>query len=360
MIEIGSSPFLAFKRSLRSEDNQKIHSQFSKNEIVVGKVIKSLSPRDVILLVNGRKLLANTHTPLEKGSVLTLRVQQVSPTPVLKILGSGFADGNAINIPFLLSAIEENQWKSLFEGINELALPKDETAILKALLTDLSKELFLKPSPDLLKTIIEKSGLCWEAKLRELCLEKMTGKDSVEKLIAGDLKGLSSKLLSIGDDKEGLLSRFVSTLDNLQLLNHLGLEQERKFFLPLPLQLPDGFFGVGQLLIHFKQERHDGKGKYRDKQDIFRITFILEFSDLGQLRADVSIKGKEIDADFYLTKEETRLLVEKNISSLINNLEEKGFSIRRTAFRMKAVESLENALIKEIFEKQGSSVSWVV
>ncbi len=85
----------------------------------------------------------------------------------------------------------------------------------------------------------------------------------------------------------------------------------------------------------------------------------MELSDLGQLRADLNIKGKEIDASFYLTKEETRFLIEKNIPLLINNLKEKGFSIRRMAFHMKEIEIIENALIEEIFKKEGSSVNWV-
>jgi hypothetical protein len=278
---------------------------------------------------------------------------------VLKLLGTKFASSDVINIPLLLSAMKENLWKSMLEGINELGLPKGDQALFKELLNDLSQQLFLKSSPDLLKTFIEKSGMSWEAKLRKLCLQKITGNDSVDKLISDDLKGLSSKFLAINEENEALLHRFVSTLKNIQLLNHIGLEQERKIFLPLPFQLPDGFFGVGQLLIHLNQKKNDEREKYGNEKNVFHITFLLELSDLGQLRADLNIKGKEIDASFYLTKEETKLLIEKNIPLLINNLKEKGFSVRRTAFHMKEIENLESALIKEIFNKEGSSVSWV-
>lgn len=359
MIDIGFSPSPASKISLQSKDNPKAFPKFSKNEIVAGKVIKSLSLKDVILLINGRKVMARTHAPLEEGRVLSLKVEEVLPVPVLKLMGTKFASSDVINIPVLLSAMKENLWQSMFEGINELGLPKGDAALFKALLNDLSQQLFLKSSPDLLKTFIEKSGMSWEAKLGKLCLQKMTSKDSVDKLIPDDLKGLSSKFLAINEDKEALLSRFVSTLKNIQLLNHIGLEQERKIFLPLPFQLPDGFFGVGQLLIHLNQKKNDEREKNGNEKNLFHITFLLELSDLGQLRADLNIKGKEIDANFYLTKEDTRLLLEKNIPSLINNLKEKGFSFRRMAFHMKEIEILENALIKEIFKKEGSSVSWV-
>lgn len=359
MIELGFSPFLSSKISLQPEGNPKVFPSFSKNEIVAGKVIKSLSLKDVVLLINGRRFTARTHTPLEEGRILSLKVEEVLPVPVLKLLGTKFSSADVINIPVLLSAMKENIWKSMFEGIIELGLPKKDAALFKALLNDLSQQLFLKSSPDFLKTFIEKSGMSWEAKLGKLCLQKMAGKDSVDKLISDDLKGLSSKFLTINEEKEALLSRFVSTLKNIQLLNHIGLEQERKIFLPLPFQLPDGFLGVGQLLVHLNQEKNDEREKNGTEKNLFHITFLLELSDLGQLRADLNIKGKEIDAGFYLTKEETRLLIEQNIPSLVNNLEEKGFSIRRMTFHMKEIEILENALIKEIFNKEGSSVSWV-
>ena len=359
MIEIGFSPYSSFKIFLQSEDNSKVFPKFSKNEIVAGKVIKSISLKDVILLISGKRILARTHTPLKEGSVLSLKVEEVLPVPVLKLLGTKFASSDVINIPVLLSAMKENLWKSMFESINEFALSKADQTLFKALLNDLSQQLFLKSSPDLFKAFIEKSGMSWEAKLRKLYLQGITGKENVDKLISDDLKGLGSKFLAINEEKEALLQRFVSTIENIQLLNHIGLEQERKIFLPLPFQFPDGFFGVGQLLIHLNQKKSDEHGKNESEKNQFHITFLLELSDLGQLRADLNIKGKEIDASFYLTREETRLLLEKNMPSLINNLKEKGFLIRCMVFHMKEIEILENALIKEIFKKEGSSVSWV-
>ena len=137
------------------------------------------------------------------------------------------------------------------------------------------------------------------------------------------------------------------------------MEQQRKIFLPLPLQLPNGFFGVGQLLIHFHEKKSNERKQAENEKDLFQITFLLELSNFGQLRADLDIEGKEIDVSFYLTKEESRLLLEKHISLLINNLNEKGFSVRRTAFHMKEVENLEDVLIKDICKIEGSSLSWV-
>ena len=360
MIEVNYPPFLTSKISLQPEVNSKSLLKLFKNEVVEGKVVQSFSSGNVLLLIKGRRVMARSYVPLKEGEILSLKVEETVPIPTLKLLGIKFTDSNAINISILLSAIKENLWRSTFEKINHYGLPKEASAQFKELIHDLSMGLFLKSTPKLLWEIIDKSGLNWEAKLRKIFLgKKIGGAANLDKLIQGDLKGLTSRFLALKEEDGVFLKRFVSAIKNIQLLNHLGLEQDRKIFLPIPMQFPDGLFTLGQLLIHLPQKEKNGNTRKKIDKNLFRITFLLEFSNLGPLRADLSIKGKEIGGKFIITKEEIKLLIKNNIPSLINKLKDKGFTVSSIECHRKDPEMVKQSLIEEIIHQEGNTISLV-
>jgi hypothetical protein len=359
LIEIHYPPSLASHISLQPEANSKSLVKLLKNEVVEGRVLKSLSLGEVLLLIKGRKVMAKTLVPLSEGKILSLKVEELLPKPTLKLLGIKFTHSNAVNISSILSAIKENLWKSTFENINQHGLPKEALILFRELMNDMSLRLFLESSPELLRAFIDQSGLSWEAKLRKALMNKTIGRDHLDKLLEGDLKGLVSKFLTQKGEDSVPLKRLVSTIKNIQLLNHFGLEQDRKIFLPIPIQFPDGLFTVGQLLIHLPQrEKDESKTKKTDK-NLFRITFLLELSHLGPLRADLTIKGKEIEAKFLLAREEARLLVEKSMPIFLNSMRETGFSIHHVEVHLKEPEVINQSLLKEIVQEEGNTISLV-
>jgi hypothetical protein len=222
---------------------------------------------------------------------------------------------------------------------------------------DLSTRLFLKPKPELLKAFIDKSGLGWEKKLSEICLQKHIGENTINKLITADLKGLGSRWLALNANNEVLLERFISAIKNFQLLNAFGLEQEGKIFLPIPIQFPNNLFTVAQLLIHLHQEKKSAQGKKEDEHSFYRVSFLLELSNLGPLRLDLTIRGKEIDGRFLLSKKEGILIVEKNLPTLTRHLIERGFVIQHMECHLRKAETVTQPLIKEILPEEGHSVS---
>lgn len=345
--------------SLQPEVNSESLLKLLKNEVVEGKVLKTSSSGEVLLLIKGRKVTAKTLVPLSEGKILSLKVEELLPKPTLKLLGINFTNSNAVNVPTILSAIKENLWKSTFENINQLGLPKEALSLFRELMKDMSLRLFLESSPELLKDFIDKSGLNWEAKLRKLLMNKGIGADHLNKIIEGDLKGLVSKFLTSDEKKTVLLKRLVSAIKNIQLLNHFGLEQERKIFLPIPIQFPNGLFTVGQLLIHLPQREKDESITKKTDKNLFKITFLLELSHLGPLRADLTIKGKEIEAKFLLAREEAKVLVEKSMPIFLNSMRETGFSIHHVEYHLKAPEFVNQSLLKEIVQEEGSTISLV-
>ena len=359
MIQVNYPQSSISKIYLQPDADPKSFLTLIKNEVVEGKVLKSFSLGKALLLIKEIRVMAQTHVPLREGRVLSLKVEDTVPIPTLKLLGIRFTDSGFINISMILSAIKENLWKTIFENIHHYGLPKEALPLFRELMTCLSPRLFLKPPPELLRVFIDKSGLSWEAKLRKALFTRTIGGGNLSKLIEGDLKGLASRLLALKEERGVFLKRFVSTIKNIQVLNHLGLEQDRKIFLPIPIQFPDGLFTLGQLLIHLPQKEKDGDTKKRIDKNPFRITFLLELSNLGPLRADLTINGKDIEGRFLITKEEVKLLIENNIPSLINRLKDKGFSIHSLECHLKGPEIVKESLIREIIKEEGHTISLV-
>jgi len=359
-MEVNNPLSSASKISLRPEGSVKNRLKFSKNEVVEGKVLESLPSGKVSLLIKGRRITANSGMPISQGKVLLLKVEEILPVPSLKLLGIKFQASKAINIPTILSAIKENLWKAISENRNLSELPKGAVTKFKELMDDVSMRSFFESKPEAyLKKMIDKSGLSWEAKLRKALIHNTVSGNNTNKIIEGDLKGLASKWLTLNKEKGVILKRFVSTIQNVQLLNQTGLEQDRKIFLPIPIQWPGGSFAVGQLLMHLPEKGEDESQSKERKKDVFRVSFLLELSHLGPLRADLTIKDKEIEGRFLLTKEETRRLVEKNIPIFIDSMKERGFSIGHMACHLKDAETVKEPLIKEIIHEEGSSVSLI-
>ncbi|MBL7179787.1 MAG: flagellar hook-length control protein FliK [Desulfobacterales bacterium] len=357
MIEINQLSSPASKIALQSEDSVSSLPKFIKNEVVNGKVLKTTSPSDALLLIKGIRVTAKTHLPLREGAGLLLKVEEIFPLPILKVIGPQFGCHAAVNVSAILCAMKENLWKSTLEYFKQSELSKEDAFLFRKLMQDVSMRLFKKPTPELLKAFIDKSGLSWEKKLKEICLQKQIGADGINRLIAEDLKGLGSKLISLSAEKEVLLNRFVSAITNIQVLNHFGLEQDGKIFLPIPIQFPNGLFTIGQLLIRPYQEKEGEHGKKENDRSFYRISFLLELSNLGPLRADLTIREKEIDGRFLLSNAAGKLLVEKNLPFLIKTLTESGFSICQMECHLKKDEIVTQSLIKEIIQEEGCTVS---
>jgi hypothetical protein len=348
------------KISLQSVDNTTVYPKLVENEIVKGKVVKSFSLKSVLLLIKGKRIMAETHMPLREGSVISLKVEEVQPNPVLKLVGTINKSIETINTSMILNGLKENLWKTIFENIDYCILCDKDKKLFKELIDDVSKKLFLKPNPDLLRELVDKSGIGWEAKLREIITSKTDySKTNINELITGDLKGLGSKFISLMEGKNDLFERFVSTIKNLQLLNQFGLEQERKIFIPIPFQFPDGLFTTGQLLIHLNEnKKKDGNGKEKNK-DFFKISFLLEMTRLGPLRADLVVRKKQINGRFLIVEEKAKNIIEKQLPSLIETLEKKGFVILHFDCHIKEPVEIKDTLIKEIIHKEGHNINLV-
>ncbi|MGA8178496.1 MAG: hypothetical protein WB792_00450, partial [Desulfobacterales bacterium] len=86
MTPVSHSPIPSSRVSLQFLEQDASRPQFVKNEIVKGVVLKKMSSTSVMLLIKGKRVMANTHVPLNEGGAVTLKVEKTYPDPVLKLM----------------------------------------------------------------------------------------------------------------------------------------------------------------------------------------------------------------------------------------------------------------------------------
>jgi len=151
-------------------------------------------------------------------------------------------------------------------------------------------------------------------------------KQSLSLLLNQDIKALIQKeLLMAGPDYPESLkmaASFSETLENFQLLNHQSSESGR-FLLPFPV-FSENVFRFGQLFIDTGGKNRNDEGS-ADK--LIRISFLLDMTHLGPLRADFSILKKEISGRFLLNDEDTCQYVRLMIPELKDRLKDIDYKV---------------------------------
>jgi hypothetical protein len=311
-----------------------------RNEIVEAEVVESYSSNTALLLIKGKRVIARTSVPLPPGKTVALRVEEAGSLPVLRLIGLKGADSRVTNLPLLLSAIDENIWQSVYAWARQNPLQSNLASLLQRALRDWRGDVS-GMGPESLKKMLDRSGYHWEAKLGQVVRPPKTSED-LSKLLEGDLKGETIRSMARGEGENPLLRRLLAVIEEVQILN-LGMLEDRKIFFPIPMEFPDGWCTVAQLLIHLPGRREDPSGK--EEKRVTRITLLLNMSGLGCLRIQMTIMGKNIEGVCMTGSEETRAYLERNISSFLEGLGEKGFSVRSFACILKDLREVERNLL---------------
>ncbi len=334
------------------------HIKFSENEIVEGRVLKILNSETAIINIKGLNCSAKTLFPLETGTNMAFKVERLTPVPVLRLLGIQFVNPEAVNISVILSAIKDNLWKSVFEKIITVKDSIPEKISYKQYAENLPKKLLESGNYEFLKEIISRSGLFLEAKLKSALEQKHSSAEEIKQLINSDVKGLLSGLISKTDNEEA--RQLLSVINNLQILDLNGFEQERKLFIPLPILSPDGHFCIAQLLFQLPTVPKDASEGSAKEGCQLKISLSIELSNLGPIRADFTLKGKMVYGIFSAAIPDTVEILENGIESFINNLADKGFSIQHIECRLKDPETVSEPLLLDMIQATENNINLVV
>lgn len=292
------------------------------------------------------------------------KVEQVVPQKILRMLSLNrpVEDGPA-SLLVTTSGIS-SPYKSIVKLLNMLAssdhgTTKEISSILSDLKTLITGIALKSSDPSFLKTLIDGSGLTWEHKLTQFFLNKPVSSTDSDLVLKGDLKGLTMKLLGAWKGLETVpkeeIQRFVDSLEQLQFLNHTALEEKGKLFFSFPVQWND-FFSFGQLLIGLPKNREKEEG-----EEVIRISFLLQMSHLGPLRADMSIVDKTIRGRFLVADPHVQSLIDKHIPELKTRFLQAGFLIHDFVCALEEIEVLERAsLLEELIDREKGFINLVV
>lgn len=329
-------------------------------ETVQAKVIRTLSANRVSLEIAGEKLWARSYIPLKTGRSLPLRVAETWPILVLKPVQQEDPAFRP-NAGRILAALAADYWPKIVGQIAGSGLSPKEQALLRNLLQGLPLQINGPPAPEMIRKSLQDCGIFWEAKLRRMLHSQSGGKSGLEKLIASDLKGLLSKLAAREGVQNNDLGKIMLGMKDIQLLNQVELDQSGRFFLPLLLQFGVEDPTLAQLLFYIRPDpdRDASSGK-KESSDFFGVTFLLELSRLGPLRADVHLRKGTVHTSLVVTTEEIKAVVDGNIHLLLERLEDRGIHCGHIGTLVKAAESIRRDFGNEIAAGENQSLDLVI
>jgi len=245
------------------------------------------------------------HAP---GEEVQLKVQEQKDTIILKLMDP-------------VQKVTTRQISSLINLFSRNGSASDITGSKSVNVKTLLYEMALKSDKadeHFLPKLIEKNGIIWEKKVSQVLLGKANSTDmkvDLNNLLEQDVKGSILKEMIHTDARKTAvfekLSSFSKLVENFQLVNQ-GSSESGKFILPFPI-FSESAFSYGQLFI-------DTGGKTKKDEDasdkVMQISFLLNMTHLGPLRADFSILKKEITGRFLLKDKDTCEYVKSMIPEL--------------------------------------------
>lgn len=219
------------------------------------------------------------------------------------------------------------------------------------------------PSAVQLKEIVDRSGLHYEAKVREFVSEPELSTKNIllEKDLKGQLMRLAQQLEQIPSgvaenttsDKfvgkwMSQVNQAVSNIELQQLVHHFSKEEHQ----PLLLQLPENLLGEeDRFKIYILPDQGKDDGPETNPQTrVFNLVFLLNLSALGDLKIETKLFKDEISIHITSSNIDAIQFIQVHVPELEDLFLEEGFSINvtsghQTVISMEVPDSLGQLLI---------------
>jgi len=298
------------------------------NKNVRARVLNILAGQKAELEINGQKVVAKTNILLTPGEEINLKILVEKDAVILKLINPSIPSGpESRSIAGLVR---------FFSGNRFLPGPGDlKGDNIKKLIYAMALKSG-RADEDFLPCLIKNSGILWEKKLAGVLLDSdygsntMTLKNKLAAILKQDIKGslMQAQALLENDssaDSPSLkaASDFVKTIENYQIVNHYTQDSGR-LFLPFPV-LNNSGFNFGHLFIDTGRSSNEDTG---GNTRIIRISFLLDMTHLGALRADFSIFKKEISGRFMLEDKSACDYVKSMIPELKQRIVKIGYRLK--------------------------------
>lgn len=335
---------------------------FTLGEIIPVKWVRSLDPQRVLIQVRGKEMVAETAFPLPEGAESQVRVEQLEPRVIFKLLMPTSGGSVSFNLlkkywigdPPLESLVES--WEAL-KSVNEPSLPKEVqetwTRIQEAT-KQFSGILESGADPQALVRIIDQSGLNLENKLLRMITSE--GKPSIQGALDGDLKGLllkmKAQLEQVAPETARELQPLIQKMELYQLLN-AGEGDPSRLLLLIPLIFPEGLRWTEVL---FSGDREGGEPAGNREGGLL---FLLDMPALGKLQVEIQIRQNRLFGRFKTADPRIGDYLEENKLRLADRLGMAGY-LAELEIRVVAPEQLQEILPARLEGFPDSLVSMVV
>jgi len=307
-IHISPTDLIIKKETLQNN----VLSSLKKGQKTDITILKLLPDNKAQVLLAGKKIIIKTPFPLTRGEKLQVNILRSEGRSDFKLLSS---ENNRVSeklLPLIKLVSKSNPFAAISRTNSREVMAMLDSIALKSENTD----------KHFLSSLIKKSGMVFEKKVSSLLDKKsdLPFKQELLNIIKNDIKGYAiSRLQSErGMDQREIkfYSDYSNKLENIQTLN-ARFQDSGKYLIPFPV-LTNGVFETGQLFIDLGDKNRKDAGKNRSK--IIKISFLLNMSNIGGLRADFSIYKKAISGVFHLADQKICDYVSENLDVLKKSL----------------------------------------
>lgn len=294
---------------------------FAKGQVISAKVLAADAKGQALLLINGKKITAQTEMLLTRGEEIQLKVTSEKDDIVLKLIGPQ----RTVSSTQIRSFLELFSNPSKFEKLAQ----KSDKNIQKLFMSLALKSE--KSDPDFLPNLIKNSGLLLEKKLAGM-VQNLTSSNTAAPaagITGTDLKAallsfLALETLPAGSETIQAATGFTEAIEGAQVANQSSSESGR-FLLPFPI-FSDSAFQLGQLLIDTGEKSQESDSK---QNRVIKVSFLLNMTQLGPMRADFAILKKKIQGRFVLKDPGTCEYVESGLAELKIRMQDIGYEIQK-------------------------------
>ena len=343
---------------------KKLSANCTVGQLLKGKVEEALGEKRFLINFKGFKIVTESTVPLNAGQSIQVKVTQTSPQVIFNLVVEGAEEQKALalirsHLPSSTSLADlVEKLGKIFTGekLYQLEVALDKTVLEKVMssLSSLSVNKDVAGNPENLKQLIDRSGLYYEAKWKDVLLSNTVLAKNTNALVEKDLKALLLRLSQDLEQIPGVMNKGESdqvnqALHNLlevvnasiekietnQLVNYLTSKNDQQVVLQIPVVLPEGI-KTAELYVHTNSRR---KKKEKLSDDDCHIVFLLTMRNLGHLRIDTRVTDKNIGCTIQVDNREIADFVKRNLPELSRRLSGLDFSVEKLSCIIKKSDS---------------------
>ncbi|MEA3415464.1 MAG: hypothetical protein U9R02_04795 [Thermodesulfobacteriota bacterium] len=267
----------------------------SVGEVVEAEVMETSRCGKTLISLKNSRLTADSELLLKKGEKIAVRVTQLHPGVILRIVQNERSQNSRLMdylrfyrsnpkalFEFLIKGID----RFSPENLGELAahLGKEDIENIRTILKSLifSRENFKNPL--FIKDYVSKFGYLMEKENASQNLKGLLTKiyDRLQLL-------METRNLPAAEKLAGFIRSSLQIIDSHQVINYLFHEYEGKYMFQVPMLFPKNT-GLAEIFVKFGDRDSKGKSCRKDKT----VLFLLNMDALGDIIVEAKIKTKKI------------------------------------------------------------------